>query len=104
MGDRAFAFLRYLPGGDTTGHFGLYAGLAYAFAAWGRRSVKLARVWVWIVVTIGALVGVEEVSQAFIATRTFSLVDLAASWLGLLVGSVLSAWPVSSSVGGSRLE
>lgn len=91
-GDRAFAFLRYVPGRDLTGHFGLYALLSFAFTRWVARptaaATRTARIR--IVTVLAILVALEEVSQSLVSARTFSLLDLVASLSGLLAGLLVA--------------
>jgi VanZ family protein len=97
-GDRAFTFLRHVPGGDLTGHFCLYALLSFAVASWISRptpeATRSARIC--IAAVLGFLVILEEFSQSVIPTRTFSLRDLAASLSGLLAGLLAAAFFVGS--------
>ena len=88
-GDRAFGFLRYVPGGDTTGHFGLYGLLGFAVTAAALRAARTTTRSLGIRVTLllALVITLEEFSQAVIPTRTCSFQDLAASLAGLLVGS-----------------
>ena len=76
-----------IPYGDKAGHFILYGILILLldltlFQAFPLRSPKL------IAVTSGmflaALIGLEEFSQQYFASRTFSLRDLIASYLGVI--------------------
>lgn len=105
LGEHLFAFLRYIPGGDVTGHLGLYLLLGYTVSGWARRpaSPVRSRRWVWILIFLGVLVTLEELSQIAIPSRTFSLVDLLASLAGLLVGATISSWkqPNTSVAAGS---
>jgi len=86
-----FDFVRSLPYGDKLGHFGLFGSLTFiviiatrfkSFSI-GPLSIYygLAAVWLFIVI--------EEISQAFIATRTFDLVDLSADALGVMTATGL---------------
>ena len=40
--------------------------------------------WLWLILAV--LIGVEEFSQRYFSTRTFDLIDLSMSYLGLIVG------------------
>ncbi|MEC7523174.1 MAG: VanZ family protein [Myxococcota bacterium] len=76
-----FGLVTRLPLGDKIGHFVLIGGLALAadlgfgFRSWRRVPVGPALV---VVLALG-----EEVSQLFLATRSFDLGDLAADALGV---------------------
>jgi VanZ family protein len=86
-----FYFLEYVPGGDVTAHFALFALLSFAvcsaFAERAEGAWRRARV----TAVLAVLAVLEEASQSAIPTRTFSLVDLSASLLGLATGAVGSA-------------
>jgi len=82
-----------IPYGDKTGHFILYGILTFLvdltlFQALPLRSPKLVAVTSGLV--LGLLIGLEEVSQQYFASRTFSLQDLAASYLGVIFFSWLA--------------
>ncbi|MBK8616346.1 MAG: hypothetical protein IPN96_04355 [Anaerolineales bacterium] len=59
--------------------------ITYAFL-----SSRLSQSRSWVTLSVGfvlaLLIGVEEWSQQFFSTRTFDLIDLSASYLGVLVG------------------
>ena len=88
---RLFPWVAYLPGQDVTAHFVLIGSLAMLVnlalnrrSLWvARRSVQLGSVIVLVLVTI------EEFSQMWIRTRGFSLCDLSADILGVLI---LGGW------------
>jgi hypothetical protein len=88
---RFFPWVAYVPGQDVTAHFILIGSLAMLVnLALNRRSLRNARrsvqfgsVIVLLVVTI------EEFSQLWISTRGFSLYDLSADILGILI---LGGW------------
>jgi VanZ family protein len=91
-GGRAFAFLHYVPGRDVTGHFALFALLSFSVVSWLSRPTPTSPGWSQVRITalLAAVVTIEEFSQAFIPARTFSLLDLSASWAGLLAGALVS--------------
>ena len=83
---RYLQLLKDLPYGDKAGHFILYGILTLLadlalFGAHPERSRE------WLTVTSGLilalLIGIEEFSQQYFASRTASLIDLAASYLGV---------------------
>jgi len=89
------SFVRTLysfPGGDKAGHFLLMGtlsalinlGLRSRLAPLGPRGFILGSIAVMIVVTL------EEVSQLWFKTRTFSLVDLGFDYAGILCGAYLA--------------
>ena len=77
------------PNGDKLGHFILY-GLLDFFITLAFLSSHLSTPRGWATLSIGLilalLIGLEEYSQKYYPTRTFDLIDLSASYLGLLVG------------------
>jgi VanZ family protein len=76
-----------LPFGDKIGHFVLYGILTLLLdltlfrALPTRRPIRIA---FFVGLTLAFLIGLEEYSQQFFANRTFSLADLAASYLGVI--------------------
>ncbi|MCQ3938464.1 MAG: hypothetical protein DPW18_15655 [Chloroflexi bacterium] len=75
--------------GDKIGHFILYGLLNFfltlAFLrALPNRDAKRIALSVGLILALA--VGAEELSQRYFSARTFDLMDLAASYLGLLLG------------------
>ncbi|MBI5953463.1 MAG: VanZ family protein [Chloroflexi bacterium] len=77
------------PNGDKLGHFALF-GLLNFFLARALLSTFPSRPKGWVTISISLilalLIAAEEWSQQFFATRTFDLLDLLASYVGLVVG------------------
>lgn len=77
------------PNGDKVGHFVLY-GLLNFFITRAFLSSLLTRRSGWVTLSVGLIlalfVALEELSQMFFSARTFSLLDLFASLLGIIVG------------------
>ena len=77
------------PNGDKLGHFMLFGLLKFFItrAVFASRPSK-SRNWVSLSIglTLAVLIALEEYSQQFFSARTFSLLDLLASYAGLLVG------------------
>ena len=75
--------------GDKLGHFILF-GLLDFFLTRAFLSSRLSKSRGWVTLSIGLilalLIALEEFSQKFFANRTFDLIDLFASFAGLLVG------------------
>jgi polysaccharide biosynthesis protein VpsQ len=76
-----------IPYGDKAGHFILYGILTLLidltlFRALPLRSPKPVAVISGL--TLALLIGLEEFSQQYFASRTFSLRDLFASYLGVI--------------------
>ena len=77
------------PNGDKIGHFVLY-GLLNFFITRSFLSALPTRRGGWVTLSVGLIlalfVALEEFSQMFFSARTFSLLDLTASLLGIIVG------------------
>ena len=77
------------PNGDKVGHFILY-GLLNFFITRAFLSSLPSRRGSWVTLSVGLIlalfVALEEFSQKYFASRTFSLLDLTASFLGIIVG------------------
>ena len=77
------------PNGDKVGHFVLY-GLLNFFITRAFLSSLPTRRGSWATLSVGLIlalfVALEEFSQKYFASRTFSLLDLTASLLGIIVG------------------
>lgn len=82
------------PYGDKVGHFLLMGFLSFSLN-WtvlaSRANLGLVRV-IWTVsLSLAFLVTLEELSQQFFPKRTFSLLDLAFSYAGIVVFGWLAA-------------
>ena len=77
------------PNGDKVGHFVLY-GLLNFFITRAFLSSLPTRRGGWVTLSVGLIlalfVALEEFSQKYFASRTFSLLDLTASLLGIIIG------------------
>ena len=77
------------PNGDKVGHFILY-GLLNFFITRAFLSALPTRRGGWVTLSVGLIlalfVALEEFSQKYFASRTFSLLDLTASLLGIIIG------------------
>ena len=87
-----FKLVNQLPAKDKLGHF-LIMGILSFFVMLAF-SCKQGHWYLGrsltIMVLLGVVIGLEELSQALVPTRTMSLTDLLASWLGLLFFGVLT--------------
>lgn len=94
-----FDLIRVLPYGDKLGHFCLFGILTLLInLASHCKSFPIGRLHVYYgtaVVTIFALT--EEISQRFIPSRTFDLMDLTAGALGSLSFTYFSYLSVAGS-------
>ena len=82
-------FIYDFPYGDKAGHFILYGLLDFFITLAFLRSLpRLDRKLVALSISLilAVLIGAEEYSQKFFSTRTFDLIDLTASYIGLVVG------------------
>ena len=77
------------PNGDKVGHFILYGLLNFFITRAFLSSLPIRRGG-WVTHSVGLIlalfVALEELSQKYFASRTFSLLDLTASLLGIIVG------------------
>ena len=81
------------PGGDKVGHFLLMCALSWLInMSLGARQARLVSRDVLLgSAVVFVLVTLEEVSQLFFKSRTFSLLDLGFSYAGILCGGRLSS-------------
>jgi len=82
-----------IPYADKAGHFILYGILILLIdLALFRSPLALSRMWVAVIsgLILALFIGLEEISQQYFADRTFSLMDLSASYLGVIVFSWLA--------------
>jgi len=82
-------FIRSIPYGDKLGHMCLFGSLTLVtiiglrFRAFSYGSIKLY----YGAALVGLFVVGEELSQAFIPSRTFDFVDLAADSVGIAIAT-----------------
>ncbi len=81
-----FKWIRAIPGADKAGHFVLMGGLAFVvnLACGLRTFTALKRSWLLGSAIVAVIVLLEEISQAWVPSRTFDLRDLAFDFLGIL--------------------
>ena len=87
------AILYRIPFADKVGHFLLYGILVLLINLTLFRSIPSQnRNWIALLsgLTLALLIGLEELSQQNFSSRTFDLVDLSASYLGVIVFSWLA--------------
>ncbi len=92
-GLRGFLRLVYdFPGGDKAGHIFLIGTLTFLLNhALAGRTVAVGKCRVQLGgIIIAAVMTVEEVSQIWIPSRTFDLLDLAANYTGVLCAGWLT--------------
>jgi polysaccharide biosynthesis protein VpsQ len=82
-----FRVINQIPLGDKAGHFILYGILTLLLdltfiRSLPNRNPKLIVVFMGLVLIL--IIGIEEYSQQFFAKRTYDLVDLAFSYLGVI--------------------
>jgi len=76
-----------IPYGDKAGHFILYGILTLLVdltILQARGNSNRSRLVFRVGLILAVLIGLEEYSQKFFPSRTFSLVDLAASYFGVI--------------------
>ena len=82
-----FDFVAAIPYGDKLGHVGLFGTLTFLtvlasqFAGWTLNNTRLY----FAAIAITLFVIGEEISQAFIPSRTFDVADLSADAVGILL-------------------
>lgn len=87
-GQRLFLLAAQVPAGDKLGHMLLFGTLALlanlaangARFPWGRMTVLKGSLFVLIPTVV------EEISQLFISSRSFDLLDLVADGVGIVIG------------------
>ena len=80
-----FDLVRSIPNGDKFGHAGLFGFLTLIIIIASKyRSFKLGKLNIYygVMVVVPLIIG-EELSQAFIASRTFDFVDIVADFIGV---------------------
>jgi VanZ family protein len=94
MGRLGFLGALYdFPYGDKVGHFTLFGILGFLVILTILRSRRFAdpkRVAIYWTLLLALLITVEEVSQMYIASRTFDLLDLSFSYAGTVMGACLA--------------
>ena len=83
-------FVNQIPYGDKIGHFVLYGILTLLIdLALFRSRPDLSRnlIVLQVAFMLALLIGLEEYSQKFISSRTFSLVDLVFGYVGVILFS-----------------
>jgi hypothetical protein len=87
------AFVYRIPFADKVGHFLLYGILVLLVNLTLFRAIpSKKRGWIALLsgLTLAVLIGLEELSQRSFSNRTFDLVDLSASYLGVIFFSWLA--------------
>lgn len=81
------------PYGDKVGHFFLFGLLNFFLTLACLRALPLQRpklVALSIGLILALIISAEEYSQKFFENRTFDLIDLTASYIGLIVGGCVA--------------
>jgi VanZ family protein len=84
----------YLPQGDKLGHFLLMGSLAMVVNfALQLRTIKMGPVtFLFGSLFVAAASTLEELTQVFIPSRTFSIFDLAADYAGIYLFGLAAIW------------
>ncbi|MCI5119908.1 MAG: trypsin [Candidatus Electrothrix sp. AUS4] len=87
-------FIRRLylfPGGDKVGHFVLLAIASFLAnqLLYPRHFLVFGKVFFVGSLIVLVAITAEEISQVFIVSRTFDLIDLSCSYLGIIAGDVV---------------
>lgn len=91
VGLRYWGFLHRIPLGDKMGHLGLmFTFSLLANLAFSVRGVRGSRQLLLGTLIVTLLVVGEEISQCWIPGRSFDLLDLAADFMGIACGDLLS--------------
>lgn len=82
------------PNGDKAGHFILFGLLSFFITLASLHSLpnhnpKLVALSIGLILAL--LIGLEEFSQKYFPSRTFDLIDLLASYIGVFVGGWIAA-------------
>ncbi|HEY1172422.1 MAG TPA: VanZ family protein [Verrucomicrobiae bacterium] len=87
-----FTWIRAIPDADKIGHFVLMGGLSFVvnLACGLRTFTALKRPWLLGSAIVTVIVVLEEISQAWVPTRTFDLVDLLFDFLGIYCFALLA--------------
>ena len=91
--DGFFAFFGQVPYHDKIGHFllmGILGGLAVAALA-PRIPGSRVRATGMVLAVVALLITLEEISQAWVSSRTFSLADLGCSLAGAVVFGLIAS-------------
>ena len=82
-----FGWFLALPGGDLIGHFGLMGAFSFLVNYWLRcRRVRVGRLApLQGTLIVAVVVSLEEFSQMFVLARSFSLLDLGADLMGIVI-------------------
>lgn len=90
------AFINQIPYGDKVGHFVLYGILTLLIdltlfsSVFALKLLSPGRLAVVGGLILALLIGLEEYSQKFFASRTYDLIDLTFSYLGVIFFSLVS--------------
>ena len=91
-GNHWWPFLSRIPYGDKAGHVGLFGALSLLcnLAFPNRRPNRLPAFITKTTLVLLIIISLEELSQAFLPTRSLDLFDWLADLLGLALGQTLA--------------
>jgi len=87
-----FDLVRVIPYGDKLGHIGLFGMLSFIITLTTKgKSLRVGEFHIYYGALIVFLFAfIEEISQAFISSRTFDITDLVADIIGISCAVVIS--------------
>jgi len=90
----SFSFASQIPYFDKIGHFILMGLLAFfaIISLVPRMRGPQQKATLKIVAILLVMIALEEISQHFIPSRTFSIADYLCGFIGVLVASFVSKW------------
>lgn len=90
-GNVCFSFLKYIPGGDKTGHVILLCVLA-VILTWisSFRSFEICKVRIYYgIFSVFIFITIEEFLQILSPHRSYDLIDLACNYTGVILASII---------------
>lgn len=87
-----FDLVKATPYGDKVGHVGLFGLLTLITIIGSKfRGFQYGKITIYYgVMAVVSFVIIEEISQAFIPSRTFDFIDLAADSIGIICAIILA--------------
>lgn len=89
-----FGFLKYIPGGDKTGHVVLL-GLLTLSVSWllSYRGIMVKRIKIYYgMVFVAVFITMEEIAQMFSPFRSLDMLDLLCNYVGIFSAGLWMSW------------